>query len=91
MFTGKDDEETREKDPLSVHLVGVCSQTKYCMVVAVPAKGRSILKEATQEICRVLMFLGHSEVTLRRDAEPAMKQLSDSVKLTRTRFGLTTA
>ena len=49
-----------------------------------------MLKEATQEICRVLMFLGHSEVTLRRDTEPAMKQLSDAVKLTRTRLGLTT-
>ena len=49
-----------------------------------------MLKEATQEICRALMFLGHSEVTLRRDIEPAMKQLSDSVKLTRTRLGLTT-
>ena len=82
MFTGTKDEETGEKDPLSVQLVGICSQTKYCMVVAAPAK-RSMLKEATQEICRGLMFLGVPEVTLRRDSGPATKQLSDASKLTR--------
>ena len=81
-FTGTKDEETGEKDPLSVQLVGICSQTKYCMVVAAPAK-RSMLKEATQEICRGLMFLGVPEVTLRRDTGPATKQLSDASKLTR--------
>ena len=38
----------------------------------------------------MLTFLGHHEVTLRRDAEPAMKQLAENVKVTRGRLGLAT-
>ena len=46
-----------EKDPLSVHLIGVCNQTKYCMVVSAPAKGQESLLEATKEIAECLLSL----------------------------------
>ena len=90
MFTGTQGEEG-EKDPLAIQLVGVDSETKFLLAVAVPTKGGdAVINHAVAEVTRVLALLGYSDVVLRTDTEPAMLAIRKGVQAVRARHDLKT-
>ena len=84
MFTGTKD------NGLATHLICVDSQSKFVKVVALSAKGGNLLKYATKEVIILMQQLGYSQVSLRFDTEPAMKQLAESIQTSRLKMGLGT-
>ena len=85
MFTGTKD------NGLATHLVCVDSQSKFVKVVALSGKGGSLLKYATKEVITMTQQLGYSQISLRFDAEPAMKQLAESIQASRLKMGFGTS
>ena len=85
MFTGTKD------NGLATHLVCVDSQSKFVKVVALSGKGGGLLKYATKEVITMTQQLGYSQISLRFDTEPAMKQLAESIQTSRLKMGFGTS
>ena len=74
-----------------VCLVGVDSHTGAQQAWPIPQKGGTLnLKYLCAEICRLLNYLGHSEVTVKSDGEPTCLALQKLVKAYRAKLGLKT-
>ena len=53
-------------------------------------KEATYLSNATKEVIILMQQLGYSQVSLRFDTEPAMKQLAESIQTSRLKMGLGT-
>ena len=82
-------EEPDENTPDTVlALIMVCSQTSYTSCV--PLQGKNQLDLMNRELIQFAQRLGHSEIVLRCDNEPAILQLQRLAAKTRQSMGLKT-
>ena len=76
--------------PMAIHVVAVDEQTNFVIAVAVESKSGEHLKTAVLELTKLAAMLGHTNVVIRGDSEPAMKNFLRMVESTRTRLGVAT-
>ncbi|CAE7599013.1 unnamed protein product, partial [Symbiodinium necroappetens] len=88
MFNRTGDDKPEPEHPMQTHLVVVDQNTKFVLCIPVQSKGS--LKVAVEEIVKLTSSLGYTKLTLRADSEPAMVQLTNLVKIARSRLGFAT-
>ena len=75
------------ENPMAVHLVAVDEQTNFTLCAAVQSKASEHLRTAVGDIVKMAAMLGHQNVTLRGDSEPAMRACLQMVVEARSRLG----
>ena len=90
MFGRTETPGSDEEHAMSTHMVVVDEQTNFCLCVPVESKAAHDLKNATEEVVKLGAVLGHSELVIRGDSEPAMIQFLKTVSASRSRLGLGT-
>ena len=90
MFNRTGDDKPEPEHPMQTHLVVVDQNTKFVLCIPVQSKAAGSLKVAVEEIVKLTSSLGYTKLTLRADSEPAMVQLTNLVKIARSRLGFAT-
>ena len=89
MFT-KTEIPGEAEDPLACHMVMVDEQTNFVSCVPVESKATDHLRVAVDELVKMATLLGHTNLTIRGDSEPAIKSFLQVVSSSRTRMGVAT-
>ncbi|CAE7202183.1 GIP [Symbiodinium sp. CCMP2592] len=76
--------------PMAVHVVMVDEHTNFVQCVPVESKSAEHVRVAVDEAVKMASLLGHTNLTLRGDSEPAMKAFMAAIVQARTRLGLAT-
>ncbi|CAE7784015.1 unnamed protein product [Symbiodinium sp. CCMP2592] len=90
MFNKTEAAQGSPEHPMAVHVVMVDEHTNFVQCVPVESKSAEHVRVAVDEAVKMASLLGHTNLTLRGDSEPAMKAFMAAIVQARTRLGLAT-
>ena len=90
MFNRTEAPQGEPEHSMAVHVVMVDEQTNFVQCVPVESKSLEHVRTAVEEAVKMASSLGHVDLTLKADSEPAMKAFVKAVVDARTRLGLAT-
>ncbi|CAE7521131.1 unnamed protein product [Symbiodinium natans] len=79
MFNRTESQPGAPEHPMAVHLVMVDEQTNFVQCVPVESKSTEHVRTAVDEAIKLASLLGHTNLTVRMDSEPAMKAFGKAI------------